>query len=100
MSDRDEQRNKSVDWSFLKIIITILLYTLGTYYIYQGIVPIIQGWATGKEYAFISFVILIILSMISIFWVSTNGRFYVWAGAFGLVLYSSTMFWFYETLAL
>ncbi|ORD98348.1 hypothetical protein A0H76_2671 [Hepatospora eriocheir] len=94
----DIQNVKKLDWTNTKVILGLSLYLIGLFYLIAGIKPILDVMAEKREFLNLGFLALIIFFMMAAFKMKKNSHYYLWASAFGLVLYSETMYWFYEDI--
>lgn len=86
------------EWSFTKMMITLVLFIGGIGCIAVGFTPFVQNTAGTQDFANIGFMALIIFFMFGFFKIRKYSRFVFWAACFTLIIYTNVMFLFYETL--
>lgn len=87
-----------IRWSPFKIIMTILLISAGAVSIYFGISPLLEATFELKSFANLIFVLFQVYYIFSFFGVKKTSQFIFWCASYILLIASSMMFFFYDSI--
>lgn len=93
-----EVEKKNLEWTGVKIVITILLFICSIACVIAGIAPLIEGDYETKSFANILFVLFHGFYMFSFSAVTRNSQFFFWALSFLMLDAMTLIFIFYDEI--
>lgn len=87
-----------IRWSPFKIVIVVLLFAGGAVSIYLGLSPLLEMTFELKSFANLIFVLFQVYYIFSFFGVKKTSQFIFWCASYILLIASSLMFFYYDSI--
>lgn len=93
-----DTQDSDINWSFFKIFVAVLLFSLGGAGIYMTLTPLLEGDYSLKSFANLLFTATVMFYMLSFMRVRKVYHFLFWSASFSIAILTTVLFLNYESL--